>query len=396
VRAPFIRSAFDRYATGTFSFTRLREALTAEGYRGFHGRRISLSRVQRILTNPFYYGVFVLSGEMHEGSHPPLVTKALFDRVQGVMRRRSKPSPSRCKTYQYQGLLKCGECGAGITMETQKGHHYLRCTKRLKTTCKQPYLCEESFEAQAVHQLSAISIADEVAAWMLSEIERKRSDLTSDAAERRAVLARQLSQLDRKLDRLTVAHLDAGAFSAADFRERKKSLIEEKQDLTERPALLDESTESRFEPIKSFINEATPRKYAAPVATAAELRAMLETTGSNLLLQDRRLRLSPRGAWKLVAGEHVLAGIENAAPLTGAANSGKTRTFPRQWAVRDSNPLEETPDSSVKPSADGSVYDPSVGTGVGNIPADELAEAVSSLTPEQRTAVSALISKLNR
>ena len=98
---------------------------------------LSPFRYQHMLQNPFYYGVFRLNGEMHEGSHEPLITKDLYDKAQEVMRGRSKANTVRLKTYVYRGLFHCAECGCVVTMETQKGHNYLHCTKRVKRDCSQ-------------------------------------------------------------------------------------------------------------------------------------------------------------------------------------------------------------------------------------------------------------------
>jgi len=63
--------------------------------RSVKDRTMTAFRYQYLLQNPFYYGVFVLNGEMHQGAHEPLVTKDLFDKVQEVMTRRSKPNSVR-------------------------------------------------------------------------------------------------------------------------------------------------------------------------------------------------------------------------------------------------------------------------------------------------------------
>jgi DNA invertase Pin-like site-specific DNA recombinase len=134
VKAPLVKMAFELYASGNYTFDRLREMMNAKGLRSVNGRPLSPFRYQHFLRNPFYCGLFVLNGEMHEASNEALVTKEMFDRVQDMMKRRSKPNQDRLKPYVYRGLLKCGECGWGITMETQKGHNYLRCTKESKRT----------------------------------------------------------------------------------------------------------------------------------------------------------------------------------------------------------------------------------------------------------------------
>lgn len=87
--------AFELYATGQYTLVRLRELLNAKGLRSVKNRTMTAFRYQYLLQNPFYYGVFVLNGEMHQGAHEPLVTKDLFDKVQEVMTRRSKPNSVR-------------------------------------------------------------------------------------------------------------------------------------------------------------------------------------------------------------------------------------------------------------------------------------------------------------
>jgi site-specific DNA recombinase len=131
-RAHLVRTAFELYASGHYPLDRLREVMTARGLRRSDGGVIAVSGYQHFLRNPFYYGVFVLNGEAHQGSHQPLISKALFDRVQQAMVRRGKVNSPRLKAYVYRGLFRCGECGYAITVETQKGHNYLRCTKRIK------------------------------------------------------------------------------------------------------------------------------------------------------------------------------------------------------------------------------------------------------------------------
>jgi hypothetical protein len=145
---------------------------------GYSDRVMSLSRYQTMLKSSFYFGTFVLHGEMHQGSHEPLVTKQLFDSVQNVMKRRSKPNTTRLKSYVYRGLMYCGECGCVITMETQKGHNYLRCTKRRKADCSQRYLREEKATDQIAEALASASLSDDTADRMIERLrqEQRESD----------------------------------------------------------------------------------------------------------------------------------------------------------------------------------------------------------------------------
>ncbi|MFQ5899974.1 MAG: hypothetical protein ACE5IH_00260, partial [Thermodesulfobacteriota bacterium] len=62
-------------------------------------------------------GVFSFAGEVYRGTHKPLITKALYDRAQEVMKERAKPNRKGKRDFTFSG-----ECGAMITAEVQKGH----------------------------------------------------------------------------------------------------------------------------------------------------------------------------------------------------------------------------------------------------------------------------------
>src|SRR5947207_11559983 len=105
-----------------------------------------------MLSNPFYYGHFRYAGEVHEGKHEAIISKALFDEVQAVMNRRFRwrPDDTKRKPKAFLGLLHCAECGGAITGEIQKGHTYYRCTKkgRFPTWCAQQYIREEALDVE--------------------------------------------------------------------------------------------------------------------------------------------------------------------------------------------------------------------------------------------------------
>jgi len=81
-RAPLVVRAFERYATGLVSVTRLADELNELGLRTKRGALIRSNTLDRILRNPFYMGVITYGGESFTGAHEPLVSPALFDRVQ--------------------------------------------------------------------------------------------------------------------------------------------------------------------------------------------------------------------------------------------------------------------------------------------------------------------------
>jgi site-specific DNA recombinase len=142
LNAPLIKAMFEAYSTGNFTLRELRDKFNALGLKRKSGRELAVSNYQKLLQNPIYTGLMRYNGEILEGKHTPIITKKLFDSVQKVMLRKSKPKGRGLKTYLYRGFFHCGECDCFITTETQKGHNYLRCTKR-KNPCEQKYVREE-------------------------------------------------------------------------------------------------------------------------------------------------------------------------------------------------------------------------------------------------------------
>ena len=337
LRAPLIKMAFDLYASGQYTLTRLRETMNAKGLRNYENRIMSLSRYQHFLKSPFYYGVFILHDEMHQGSHEPLVTKELFDTVQIVMKRRSKPNTVRLKYYVYRGLMCCGECGCVITVETQKGHNYLRCSKRRKTDCSQRYVREENATAQIAALLNQVSLSDDVADWMTKQLrnEQTQSDSTLDDARKQTM--KEVKKIEAKLDRLTSAYLDAGAFSADEFRKRKEESLGKKRSLLDKVDAMEHADELRFEPIIRFINGSKQMKYVASRSEPVELRSELEKVGSNLTILNRKLQWEPRGAWKLVVNAGRFAQPETRAAASAARVVGESDQLSNKCTRQESN-----------------------------------------------------------
>ena len=142
------------------------------GFTSSMNRRMSISDYVWMFQNPFFYGVMAFNGELYEGKHQPIISKRLFDRVQEVMALKSKPKTPQLKPYLYRGLFRCGECGCFITTETQKGHNYLRCTKRI-VPCTQKYVREEAIATQVDREINRVALEAVITDAMM-EVHPKR------------------------------------------------------------------------------------------------------------------------------------------------------------------------------------------------------------------------------
>jgi hypothetical protein len=172
---------------------------------------------------------------------------------------------------------------------------------------------------------------------MIQQLEKERMESKQFLKYSKERIEKAIQQIDHKLDRLTAAYLDAGAFSAADFRKKKEQVLGDKRKLLDNLAALEREDVLRFEPIIRFINRSKQGKYVAAKANPRELRKELENIGSNLTVRDRTLRFEPRGAWQLVV-DHGSFAQRNAAPqICGAAFVGETHPITTKWSTGESN-----------------------------------------------------------
>ncbi len=109
--------------------------LNEEGYRTRTGNKWTPTAIHKILTNPFYYGVYrynIRIGEngpkrdesewvMVEDHHVAAISKERFDRINYTMRRNKRGGNQRGMSVQrknehiFAGLLECGNCGSKMT-----------------------------------------------------------------------------------------------------------------------------------------------------------------------------------------------------------------------------------------------------------------------------------------
>ena len=298
-KAPLIRKTFEVYATGTYTLPSLRKVMGELGLTGHKGNALSISNYQYLLKNHLYYGIISFHGEFYEGKHEPIVTKKLYDQVQEVMEHKSKPLlTSGLKPYVYRGLFKCAECGCCITIETQKGHNYLRCTKRTGL-CSQPYVREENITSLIQQEIKKVSLSPAMADWLIAEVENERVEDGKSSQHLIDAVKNEATVVDAKLEKLMTAYLE-NALTLEEYQATKNKLITEKQVLKDKLAAFGRVSTSRFEPVINFLNDCKQAAILAKSTDATKIRAFFQKVGSNPLVHNRAIVFSPRMPFALV------------------------------------------------------------------------------------------------
>ena len=291
--APLIKKTFEAYSTGNFTLRELRDKFNALGLKRKSGKELAVSNYQKLLKNPIYTGLMKYNGEIFEGKHEPIISKKLFDSVQEVMSRKSKPHSKGLKPYIYRGFFRCGECGCFITTETQKGHNYLRCTKR-KNPCTQKYVREELITSQIQEEIKKVSLPLDWTKWMIAENAKDRQSEVQSSTLFADSIKAEISLLETKIEKLMSAYLES-ALSLEEYREAKNKLVNQNQLLKEKLSAFEQKANNRFELTEKFL------KYNMELAndrTNEENTHLFKKVGSNFQIKDRTVLFEPRGAWK--------------------------------------------------------------------------------------------------
>ncbi len=131
-------------------------------------KSLTLSGIYRMLTNPFYYGMFEYpkrSGNWYHGKHQPLISEELFQKVQTQLKREE--TRREAGEFVFTKLISCGYCGSGIIAEqkfverkdgTTTRCVYYGCSRTKNRECKNSYLTEEKLMGEISKNLDKIQL----------------------------------------------------------------------------------------------------------------------------------------------------------------------------------------------------------------------------------------------
>ncbi len=329
-----VKECLEAFATGQYTLTAIQRKMFSLGLVGKEGKPLHLSSIEHILTNPFYYGHFQYRGEVHQGSHKPMISKKLFDKIQEALVANGKPRKKRGpKNFQFLGFATCGECGYAITAERKikksgLKYHYYHCTFKSKTRkCSQNrFLREEVLAEQVKNLCQKVSLPDEWREKFLAKLETENKETRHSSHLFDQNLRDQISAIKDKLERLTDAYL-AEALELAEYQERKNSLMAEKKNFEEKLSDFERKGNHWLELMRNWILEANQAQNLSKQENLSGARDFLVSIGSNRRLAAGILAVDFRNPW------HFLA--EMPAEARGEAPSEATNQL--WWTQGESN-----------------------------------------------------------
>ena len=163
-----VRYIFERYLAGVPGYSIAKE-LKETGVTGQSGVPMCDSTIRDVISNISYTGTLILQknyfteehvrkrnkGELPryavEEMYEPLISVEEYERAQSIRRSRAEEIPCAVPT-RFSGLVKCGNCGCGISRRIAKGKRKWVCNTRERKgikTCDSRPVSEKELEAAA-------------------------------------------------------------------------------------------------------------------------------------------------------------------------------------------------------------------------------------------------------
>jgi site-specific DNA recombinase len=297
VLGPLVRQLFDLYATGSCTLRSVTLEAERLGLRTKGGKPLGLPQIHKTLRNPFFAGL--IRSHRHgtfPGAHEPLVTRAIFDRVQQVLDGKFVQRTKRF-TFPFRRFLHCGTCGRSLVGSERKGFVYYRCQT---IQCPTTSVREDAIETAVGEILTSVALDEaEVAA-----IEREigAAGQTEDALRqaRTEAVRDALSAANARIARLTDLLLD-GQIDAEAHYEKRTSLVAERQCLTQELTDLGSAETGFAERALKILGLAQSAKNLYKSASADRKRILLQTLVSDCKVTGKCIEFVLREPFATIA-----------------------------------------------------------------------------------------------
>jgi len=333
-----VRECLGAFATGQLTLTGMQRKMFSVGLVGKTGKPLALASVEHILTNPFYYGHFQYRGEVHAGSHKPMISKKLFDKIQAALVANGKPRKKQGpKDFQFMGFATCGVCGYAITAERHIKKSglkfvYYHCTHKSKTIActENHFLREEALAEQVKILCQKVSLPDDWRDKFLHRLNAENTESRHSSGLFVQNLKNDISAITARLSRLTDAYL-AEALELGEYLERKNALMSEKKSLEEKLSDFERKGNHWLELMRNWIIEANQAENLIKAENLSGMKDFLVDIGSNRRIAAGILAGEFRKPWHFLAEMPVHARGSAARPVRSSANQ-------IWWTHRESHP----------------------------------------------------------
>jgi len=176
--------------------------ITQDGHAA-SGKRFDKPSLHRLLTSVLYLGKITYKNEVHEGEHPALVRRDVFDRVQQLLRRNGTTGSPHVRNRfgaLLKGRIRCVPCGCAMvpTHTTRNGtrrYRYYVCANAQRRgwhTCPSKAVPAGEIERFVVEQLRSIGRDPALVRETLEAAQAEARQRTAALKQEQRALTREL------------------------------------------------------------------------------------------------------------------------------------------------------------------------------------------------------------
>ena len=211
--ADLVHWAFEAYAENA-TVQEIAQYLYDHGVKSKKGDLINPGRVLKMLSNPIYVGRYewgrTKKGKFNtatdlvviENNHPAIVDLELFEKVHQARLRRKRKTTKAGQQRALSCLLKCGECGKTMAVNTGRGGRktVYRCRgESYGHACRRLKVPADVIEPAILDALSAVFSAPEIQSELRAECAKEAKRRKGAAEKSPAPLQRRVHKLEEQL-----------------------------------------------------------------------------------------------------------------------------------------------------------------------------------------------------
>jgi DNA invertase Pin-like site-specific DNA recombinase len=326
-RAPIIKQLFELYVTGDWSLADLVRFANQQGLTTSPARRprtqdeilaeedeaveiekvsrpMTVSHIQKILTNPFYTGRALGNDNKHVRSisHQALISDELFNEVQ-IMLKKKKVSLHYAEKLElpYRGLVRCADCGRAYTPYLQKGIQYFgaRCAANCANTEKSfniSFLEQEAGKliARLIFTENELAQLDAATATNISVFEEKRLKELRVNDRRKKKIREDLTYL--RTNKLQL--LKTGVYTPEILLQEENNLSAELSTLQDTEIISDLSMQAVMEDVLKLSELLKIGSTYYSFAKSKEKERLIKIILSELSISENRLQYKCKNGFK--------------------------------------------------------------------------------------------------
>lgn len=221
----FICDEFDYHNSDVTKITR---KLNDMGVRTRRGNPFESRSVERILKNPFYYGLVAWNGITFMGTHEVHYSKERFEarmkKIQTTYKPLKRRDVSSCKHW-LSGILKCGYCGASLAYNGANRHSPgFQCYKYSKGI---------HAESCSISEKKVIAALEEYFEKLLSGMDFEYSYHSAETGEKiseRESLLSELDKISNREKRVRLAY-ENEVDTLEEYKRNKERLQKDREDI---------------------------------------------------------------------------------------------------------------------------------------------------------------------